>query len=184
MNDSRFQTDTGGSTPADGSRGTARCGGKRRFIAYVVGILVCELAGLLGGLATAPAIPTWYAGLTKPSWTPPGWLFGPVWTALYALMGVAAARVWLRRRSTPAARRSLGLFGIQLVLNAAWSFLFFGLHSPVLGLADIVVLWAAIAALVAWWWRLERPAALLLLPYLGWVSFAAALNAAIWGMNR
>ncbi len=156
---------------------------RRRLAVYAVGIVACELAGVLGGLVTTPAIPTWYAALSKPAWTPPGWLFGPVWTVLYALMGIAAARVWLRHRGSRAGRASLALFAFQLVLNAAWSFLFFGLRSPALGLAEIVVLWAAIAALVTWWWRLERPAALLLAPYLAWVSFAAALNLAIWRLN-
>jgi tryptophan-rich sensory protein len=154
-----------------------------KVVAYAVAIVSCELVGALGALATTPAIPTWYATLAKPAWTPPGWLFGPVWTALYAMMGIAAARVWIHHRHTRAGRRSLALFAVHLVLNAAWSFLFFGLRSPGLGLADIVVLLAAIAALVAWWWRLDRVAALLLTPYLAWVSFATALNAAIWRLN-
>jgi tryptophan-rich sensory protein len=154
-----------------------------RVGAYAVAIVVCELAGVLGALATTPAIPTWYATLAKPAWTPPGWLFGPVWTTLYAIMGVAAARVWIYQRHTASGRRSLALFAVHLVLNAAWSFLFFGLRSPALGLADIVVLLATIVALVAWWWRLDRVAALLLAPYLAWVSFATALNAAIWRLN-
>ncbi len=156
----------------------------RAAIVYGVAIVVCELAGVLGGIATVPAIPTWYAGLAKPAWTPPGWVFGPVWTTLYALMGIAAARVWLRRRHTRPGRASLALFGLHLALNAAWSFLFFGLRSPGLGLAEIVVLWATLVVLVAWWWRLERIAAVLLLPYVAWASFAAVLNAAIWGLNR
>ena len=151
--------------------------------AYALAIVLCELAGVLGALATTPAIPTWYATLAKPAWTPPGWLFGPVWTTLYAMMGIAAARVWIRWRHTAGGRRSLALFAVHLVLNAAWSFLFFGLRSPALGLADIVVLLATIVALVAWWWRLDRVAALLLAPYLAWVSFATALNAAIWRLN-
>lgn len=183
MNESGSQPGGGGSTPTTSSPDAARSSGRRGLVAYAVGIAVCELAGVLAGLATVPAVPTWYADLVKPAWTPPGWLFGPVWTLLYALMGIAVARVWLRHRSSVEGRRTLGLFAVQLVLNAAWSFLFFGLHSPALGLAEIVVLWAGIAALVAWWWRLERPAALLLAPYLAWVAFAAALNFAIWRLN-
>ncbi len=155
----------------------------RRAATYVTWIATCEGAGLLAALATAPQVSTWYAGLAKPAWTPPGWLFGPVWIALYAAMGVAAARVWIRQRTTRTGRRSLAAFVLQLVLNAAWSFLFFGLHSPVLGLVDIVIMWGVIVTLVLWWWRLERPSSLLLVPYLAWVSFAAALNAAIWRLN-
>lgn len=150
---------------------------------YAAWIAACEAAGVLAALATAPQVSTWYAGLVQPPWTPPGWLFGPVWTALYALMGVAAARVWIRHRAGRTGRRSLAAFVLQLALNAAWSFLFFGLHSPALGLADIAVMWALIAALVLWWWRLERLSSLLLVPYLAWVSFAAALNVAVWRLN-
>ncbi len=156
----------------------------RRLAAYAVGIAVCELAGVLGGLATAPAVPTWYATLVKPDWTPPGWVFGPVWAVLYALIGAAAARVWIRHRGSRAGRSSLLVFAVQLLLNAAWSFLFFGLRSPGAGLVEIVVLWCAVVTLAVWWRRLERTAFLLLVPYLAWVSFAAVLNAAIWHLNR
>jgi benzodiazapine receptor len=155
----------------------------KRFGTYLVWILVSELAGVLGGLATRPAIPTWYATLVKPTWTPPGWVFGPVWITLYALMGIAAARVWIRHRRTSAGKRSLALFGAQLALNAMWSVVFFGLKAPGAALVVIVMLWATIFALILWWWRLERISAALLIPYLAWVSFATALNAAIWRLN-
>ena len=155
----------------------------KRLGTYIVWILLCELAGVIGGLATAPAIPTWYAMLVKPTWTPPGWVFGPVWIALYALMGIAAARVWIRHRRTSAGKRSLALFGAQLALNAEWPVLFFGLKAPGAALVSIVILWATILALIIWWWRLERTSAALLIPYLVWVSFATALNAAVWRLN-
>ncbi|MGE5235804.1 MAG: TspO/MBR family protein [Acidobacteriota bacterium] len=155
----------------------------RRLAPYAAWIFLCELAGALAAVATMPAIPTWYATLVKPAWTPPGWLFGPVWTILYALMGIAAARVWVRHRQTHAGRWSLALFVAQLVANATWSFLFFGLRSPALGLLDIGVLLGLLTALVVWWWRLDRTASLLLVPYLAWVTFAAALNGAIWRLN-
>jgi tryptophan-rich sensory protein len=155
----------------------------KRLGAYIVWILLSELAGVIGGLATAPAIPTWYAALVKPTWTPPGWVFGPVWTFLYALMGIAAARVWICHRQTSAGKRSLALFGAQLALNAEWPVLFFGLKAPGAALAAIGILWALILALIVWWWRLERVSGALLIPYLAWVSFAAALNAAIWRLN-
>jgi len=155
----------------------------KRLGTYIVWILLSELAGVLGGLATAPAIPTWYATLVKPTWTPPGWVFGPVWTVLYALMGIAAARVWIRHRQTSAGKRSLALFGAQLALNAEWPVLFFGLKAPGAALVSIVILWATILALIVRWWRLERTSAALLIPYLAWVSFATALNAAIVRLN-
>lgn len=157
--------------------------GLRRLVVYVVSILLAELVGVVGSLATAPAVPGWYATIPKPAWTPPGWLFAPVWTALYAAMGVAAARVFIRHHRTSAGRASLGLYLAHLVVNGAWSFLFFGLRSPGAGLVDIVVLWIMIVALIGWWWRLERPAAWLLTPYLAWVSFATALNAAMWRLS-
>lgn len=123
----------------------------------------------------------WYAALAKPGWTPPSWVFGPVWTLLYVLMGVAAWLVWDRHRN--AARVALTLFVLQLIVNAAWSWLFFGLRSPALAFAGIVLLWALILATVIAFRRLRPPAAALLLPYLAWVTFAAALNFAIWRLN-
>ncbi len=124
----------------------------------------------------------WYAGLNKPAWNPPGWIFGPVWTALYTLMAVSAWLVW-RDGGFRSRRRPLGLFVTQLALNAAWTVLFFGLHSPGIAFAEIVALWLAIAATLATFWPLNRPAAWLLAPYLAWVSFAAALNFALWRLN-
>jgi translocator protein len=124
----------------------------------------------------------WYAELAKPAWTPPGWLFGPVWSVLYAMMGIAAWLIW-KDAGFSGARVALGLFVFQLVLNAAWSWLFFGLQEPGLALVDIGLLWAAILA-TAVAFRHHRPlAAGLLVPYLLWVSFAAALNFEIWRLN-
>jgi benzodiazapine receptor len=124
----------------------------------------------------------WYARLRKPAFTPPGWIFGPVWTVLYILMGVAAWRVWEQRRRRPVAL-PLALFAVQLVLNAAWTGLFFGLRSPAAAFADIVALWLALAATAWAFFRASRPAGWLLVPYLAWVTFAAALNLAIWRLN-
>jgi tryptophan-rich sensory protein len=155
----------------------------KRFGPYLLWVAICELAGLLGGIVTVPAVATWYPTLAKPSWTPPGWLFGPVWTVLYALMGIAAAHVWIRHRQTKGGRLSLVLFGVQLALNCTWSFLFFGARVPGFAFAHIILLWIAILALVVWWWWLDRKASLLLLPYLAWVAFAGALNAVIWNLN-
>ncbi len=122
----------------------------------------------------------WYAALRKPAWNPPAWLFAPVWTMLYAMMAVAAWLVW---RETGVSRE-VGLFVLQLVLNALWSWLFFGLHRPGLALADIVALWLAILATHVAFDHVRPLAAWLLLPYLAWVTFAAALNAALWRLNR
>jgi tryptophan-rich sensory protein len=124
----------------------------------------------------------WYAEIAKPSWTPPGWLFGPVWTVLYVMMAAAAWLVW-RTAGWPAARPALILFGVQLLLNAAWTPIFFGLHRPGLAFAEILALWAAIGATLVAFWRVFPAAALLLVPYWLWVSFASVLNCAIWRLN-
>jgi len=146
-------------------------------------ITVSLLAGAIGSLATASSVSTWYASeLQKPDWTPPGWVFGPVWTILYVMMGTAAWLVW-RRHGFRGAALPLSLFLAQLVLNAAWSLVFFGLRAPGAALVELVVLWLAIAATGAAFSRRDKWAALLLIPYLAWTSFAAALNFAIWRMN-
>ena len=124
----------------------------------------------------------WYLELAKPAWTPPGWLFGPVWTILYLTIGVAAWLVW-RRAGFRGAPTAWWTWGTQLVLNAAWSWIFFGLRSPGAALAEIALLLAAIAATVVAFQRVRPAAAWLLLPYLAWVCFATALNAAIWRLN-
>jgi tryptophan-rich sensory protein len=131
---------------------------------------------------------SWYAGLRKPDWTPPSWLFGPVWTALYTMMAVSAWRIQRRGRKVPGlagpARLALIAFLVQLVLNALWSWIFFGLRQPGLALIEIVALGLAIAACIRLFHPIDRPAALLLLPYLAWVTFASVLNGALWWMNR
>lgn len=129
-----------------------------------------------------PEIGGWYARLRKPAWTPPNWLFGPVWTALYLSMGVAAWLVW-RGRGWAGARLPLSLFAAQLALNGLWSIIFFGLHRTGAAFAEIILLWCAIAATLASFRRASPPAAALMLPYLLWVTYAAALNLAIWRMN-
>lgn len=122
----------------------------------------------------------WYVSLRKPAWNPPAWLFAPVWTSLYALMAVAAWLVWRQVGVAP----ELGLFLVQLTLNAAWTWLFFGLRRPGLALAEIAVLWLALAVTVLAFWRVLPLAGLLLLPYLAWVTFAGALNVALWRLNQ
>ena len=143
-------------------------------------ILVCLVTGGLGGWATAQSVTDWYPTLVKPSWNPPNWIFGPVWTALYLMMAVAAWLVW---RSDSNIRGAMILFFSQLALNFAWSFLFFGARSPWLGLMDIAMLWLALIITVIAFFQKSAAAGLLMLPYLAWVSFAAILNLAIWRLN-
>ena len=143
-------------------------------------IVVCMAAALVGSLWTTPALAPWYAGLSKPPWTPPNWLFGPVWTALYIMMAVAAWLVWKR---TTLVSLPMALFLIQLLLNVAWSGLFFRMKSPGAGFADIVLLWLAIAATLMSFWPVSSVAGWLLVPYLLWVSYASALNFSIWRRN-
>ena len=142
-------------------------------------VAVCLAAGALGAAVTAPAIPGWYAGLAKPSFNPPNWLFAPVWTALYILMAIAAWLVWRRGN----ARTPLMLFALQLVLNSIWSLLFFDRHRIDLALIDIVLLLGTIVVTALAFRRRSAIAALLLMPYLAWVSFATVLNFAIWRLN-
>lgn len=139
-------------------------------------------AGTIGSLATLPNIPTWYAALAKPWFTPPNAVFGPAWTTLYALMAIAFYRV-LRTPRGEARRHAIVVFLAHMALNALWSVAFFGARNPALGLADFVLLWPLAALNVALFWRIDRAAGALMTPNLLWVTFAAALNIAIWRMN-
>jgi translocator protein len=149
-----------------------------RWIGLALWLLLPLLAGAFGSQFQPGA---WYAALDKPSWNPPSWVFGPVWTVLYIMMGVAAWLVWDRYRS--AARTALAVFVVQVVFNGLWSYLFFGLQSPALAFAGIVILWSLIVTTLVLFWRARTVAGVLLLPYLAWVSFAAVLNFTIWQLN-
>jgi len=153
------------------------------IIRLVIAILIAQAAGLIGSLFTTPQIPTWYADLNKPDFTPPGWVFGPVWTALYTLMGIASLRIWQRRQTHGPARKALVLYGVHLFFNVLWSVLFFGMRNPGLALIEIVVLWGVILWLMGLFYRIDRYAAYLLVPYAVWVAFAAVLNFSIWRLN-
>ena len=146
-------------------------------------IFVCQLAGLIGALATSASIQTWYVTLNKPFFTPPNWLFAPVWLTLYTLMGISLFLVWRLGVQDPRMKIALALFGVQLLLNAFWSIAFFGLRSPLAGLIVILMLWIAIAATIVKFLPLSKPAGLLLIPYILWVTIAAALNLAIVLLN-
>ena len=149
----------------------------------IVSILVCQLVGFFGSLVTLPAIPTWYQTLEKPTFNPPSWVFGPVWTTLFLLMGISAYLIWKKGLKNQKVKIALLIFLVQLGFNFFWSFLFFSLHSPFLALVDIILLWLAILATIISFWKLAKPAAYLLFPYLFWVSFAAVLNYFIYRLN-
>lgn len=151
----------------------------RRLLALIGWLFLCFAAASLGGWFMPGA---WYASLTKPTWNPPSWIFGPVWSALYIMMAVAAWLVW-RQGGWGKQRRPLLLFLVQLALNALWTPLFFGLHWQGVAFAEILLLWFAIVSTIAAFWRVHRAAAWLLAPYLAWVSFAAVLNGTLWRLN-
>ncbi|WP_458188970.1 TspO/MBR family protein [Haladaptatus sp. NG-WS-4] len=146
--------------------------------ALLASVAVCELAGIVPSILTANDVATWYPTLSKPAFTPPGWLFGPVWTTLYLLMGIALFLVWRRGN-----RFALAVFAVQLALNAAWTLVFFGMRWPAGGLVVIFALLVAIVATLFAFARVDRRAAVLLVPYLLWVSFATLLNYELWRLN-
>lgn len=157
---------------------------KTRIIGLVGWIAVSQLAGIIGSVFTFTAIPTWYETLIQPSFRPPNWLFAPVWTTLYLLMGIAAYRVWTHGVKKKKVREALIYFIAQLVFNALWSILFFGLRSPGAALMEIIVLWSLIIATMVRFYRIDRVAGYLFIPYSIWVTFASVLNASIWYLNR
>ncbi len=155
----------------------------RDIVEAVVSIVVCQGAGLIGSLATFPSIPTWYASLEKPPFNPPNWVFGPVWTTLYTLIGIAAFLVWRKGIRNREVKIALGIFLVQLVLNTLWSVIFFGLNALAGGLVVIVVLWIAILLTIITFFRISKAAGALLIPYILWVSFATILNFSLWQLN-
>jgi benzodiazapine receptor len=154
-----------------------------RLPLFLKSLLLPALAAIVGGAATAKNVRDWYPTLDKPSWNPPSSVFGPVWTTLYAMMGVADYIVATRSHEADA-RYARQVYKVQLILNAKWSVLFFGLRKPGLALVEIVFLWVAILMTIVAFWRISRVASLLLVPYLLWTTFATALNASIWYKNR
>lgn len=157
--------------------------GLRSAIALAACLAAAYSTAAIGALLTGTGVRDWYPSLAKPSWTPPGWLFGPVWTVLYGMIGIASWRVW-RRDGLREARLALGVDALQLAFNGAWSGIFFGLRQPGLAFLEILALWLLIVATTLLFRARDRVAAALMLPYLAWVSFAAVLNGAIAWMNR
>ncbi len=153
------------------------------ILKLIASLIICQLAGFVGSLFTTPSIPTWYASLEKPSFTPPNWVFSPVWISLFVLMGISLFLVWQKTLHYPGVKTAMLWFGVQLALNMYWSALFFGLKSPFLAFIEIVLLWVAIFITIFKSFKVSRLAGVLLVPYFFWVSFATALNYAIWNLN-
>lgn len=153
------------------------------IVKLIVSIVACQCAGLVGSIFTMSAIPTWYATLEKPTFTPPNWLFAPAWVTLYLLMGISAFIIWRRGWDNRPVKVALSVFLIQLVLNAFWSVAFFGLESPLYGVIVIVALWVAILLTILRFFNISTTAGILLLPYILWVTFAAVLNVSILVLN-
>lgn len=149
-----------------------------KFFKLLLAIAICQGAGLIGSFFTIPSVNTWYVTLNKPFFNPPSWIFGPVWTILYLLMGISLFIVWGKKKA------NLKWFWIQLILNASWSIVFFGLKSPLLAFIIIVLLWISIFKTIKAFKKIDKNAAHLLIPYLLWVSFASILNLSIVLLNR
>jgi benzodiazapine receptor len=167
---------------AKGFMGVAGPQPRGRWLALLACLGAVALTGAVGAIASIEAR-GFYGGLVKPSWAPPPGVFSPVWTALYLMMGLAAWLAWRARAPAAARRLAMQLFGLQLALNALWSWLFFRWHLGAVSLLEICVLWFAILATTTQFWRLRPVAGVMMLPYLLWVSFATALNAAVWRLN-
>jgi tryptophan-rich sensory protein len=155
-----------------------------KFGKLILSIGVCLLAGGLGTIFTIPSIPTWYATLIKPSFSPPNYLFGPVWTILYILMGISLYLIWKKGTKTQKVREALMLFGMQLFLNAIWSPIFFGAKNLFLSLIVIIFMWLFILRTILSFRKVDKTASYLLYPYLAWVSFASLLNFSVWMLNK
>ena len=155
-----------------------------KIVRLIFSVSVCLLTGFLGSFATRDSITTWYAQLSRPSFTPPDWTFGVVWPVLYVMMGISAFLIWNVGIDKRQVKVALGFFALQLILNGLWAPIFFGLHLIGLALVELVILWAAILMTILAFWKVSKPAALLLLPYILWVSFAVVLNASLFLLNK
>jgi translocator protein len=151
---------------------------KLNIVKLIASIGICLLAGAIGSIFTSKSVSTWYSTINRPSFNPPNWLFGPVWTILFILMGIALYFVW-----TLGDKQAMIVFAVQLLLNILWSALFFGLKAPFYAFLEIIILWAAILMTIFVFYRVSPKAAYLLVPYILWVSFAAILNFSIWRLN-
>jgi benzodiazapine receptor len=156
----------------------------KKALGILAFVLICEGAGIIGSIFTTPSIPGWYAALAKPPFNPPNWIFAPVWTSLYALMGIAAYLVYEKGLKRNEVKKALAIFAAQLLLNTLWSVVFFGAHM-ILGAAVLIIfLWGLIVATIWLFSRISKAAAYLLVPYILWVSFASVLNISLYVLNR
>jgi len=154
----------------------------KNFFRLIISIIICQLAGIIGSFFTVSSVGGWYQTINKPSFNPPGYLFGPVWITLYLLMGISLYLVW-NKKDTAEIKIPLIIFFAQLFFNTLWSILFFGMESPVLALTDIIILLILIIMTIISFYKVSKPASLLLIPYLMWVSFATVLNYSIVALN-
>ena len=146
-------------------------------------IMFCQLAGIIGSFFTFSSVKTWFITLNKPFFQPPSWLFSPVWITLYTLMGVALFLIWTKKKQSKKHHEAISIFILQLAINALWSIVFFGWHNLLLSIFVIGFLWALIVILIGRFYKIDKRAAYLLIPYLLWVSFATILNFAVWALN-
>jgi benzodiazapine receptor len=153
------------------------------MLKLAISILICQCAGIIGSLFTTRSISTWYAFINKPTFTPPNWVFAPAWISLFTLMGIAVFLLWRKGLRAPGVKRALSIFFLQLTLNSLWSIVFFGGRSMLGGLVVIVLLWLAILWTIKSFFAISKPAAVLLIPYIVWVSFALVLNVAFLTLN-
>jgi len=154
-----------------------------KFITPIIFILISQTAGFVGSFFTVNSVNTWYTTLNKPSFNPPNWIFGPVWVTLYALMGIASYLVWQKRGDSSLVKIALIVFFIHLLFNALWSIVFFGIQNTAWAFVVIIIPWIMIVALIFLFYKIDKRAAYLLVPYLLWVSFASLLNFSIWKLN-
>jgi len=155
----------------------------KNIFKFIFAVFVCELLGNIGSIFTVPAISGWYVTLQKPFFNPPNWIFAPVWTFLFFLMGVSLYLVLKKDLKEKEVRKGLIIFTIQFALNIGWSFLFFGLRNPFYAFFEIIILWIAILLTILQFRKIEKVSSYLLLPYLIWVTFAAILNFSVWQLN-
>jgi translocator protein len=149
---------------------------------YLLSIIICQLAGIIGSFSTMSSVKGWYQTINKASFNPPSWVFAPAWTTLFTLMGIAAGIIWLSEKNE-ARKKALTVFVVQLVLNTLWSIIFFGMKNPPLAFIEIIVLWLAILYTIILFRKINKKAALLLIPYILWVSFATVLTLSVILLN-
>lgn len=155
----------------------------QKFLKLFLAVVICQGAGIVGSIFTTPSISTWYKTLIRLELAPPNWVFGPVWTTLFLMMGIALFLVWEKDHKSKLAKIALAVFGVQLVLNTLWSILFFGLQNPFVAFIELIFLWLAILATIILFAKISKPAAWLLVPYILWVSFAGYLNFSFYSLN-